>query len=244
MPKQTFFNLADEKRDLIVEIALDEFADNDYDAASISRIVSRAGIAKGSFYQYFDDKEDLYRYLLGYIVQKKADFFSLDHPDPEHIGIFNYLRWIFANSAEFEAAYPRFSRLGYRMLKGGPSENRVFKQMVDSSLAYYRKLVTVGKEQGDIAADIDSDVAASMLRIFLAELGREIIQSIIDQYGTAWQGKTPVFDFPEARHQFDQMLRILELGLAGRPAVASGVHEEPESDTARKVTPSIVNKGA
>jgi TetR/AcrR family transcriptional regulator len=54
MPKQTFFNLPDEKRDLITDVVIDEFADNDYDKVSISRIVQRAGIAKGSFYQYFD----------------------------------------------------------------------------------------------------------------------------------------------------------------------------------------------
>ena len=217
MPKQTFFNLPEEKRALIIDVALDEFADNDYDAASISRIVSRAGIAKGSFYQYFDDKDDLYAYLLTTSVQKKAEVFSLDQPDPEHVGIFNYLRWIFAGSAEFEAAYPRFSRLGYRMLRGGASENRMFQQLVDSSIAYYRSLVTIGKAQGDIAADIDDDMATSVLRLLFTEIGREIILALIDQYGTDWQGKTPVFDFPEAQRKYDQLVRILEYGLAGEP---------------------------
>ena len=59
MPKITFFNLPDEKRQLILDIAIDEFAENDFANVSISRIVARAGIAKGSFYQYFEDKDDL-----------------------------------------------------------------------------------------------------------------------------------------------------------------------------------------
>ena len=95
MPKQTFFNLTEEKRRQIIDIAIDEFADNDYEKASISKIVARAGIAKGSFYQYFADKDDLYGYLISLIAEKKAAAFSLDHPDPEHVGIFNYMRWIF-----------------------------------------------------------------------------------------------------------------------------------------------------
>ena len=51
MPTQTFWNLPSEKRDALIAIAVEEFASNDYDAASISRIVARAGIAKGSIYQ-------------------------------------------------------------------------------------------------------------------------------------------------------------------------------------------------
>ena len=50
MPKETFFNLPDDKRRRILDVVIDEFADNDYANVSISRIVARAGIAKGSFY--------------------------------------------------------------------------------------------------------------------------------------------------------------------------------------------------
>ena len=46
MPHQPIFNLPAEKRDQILEIAVDEFAGNDYDRASISRIVARAGTGR------------------------------------------------------------------------------------------------------------------------------------------------------------------------------------------------------
>src|SRR5678815_4721000 len=64
MPKPTFLNLPEDKRERIVELAIEEFSDKPYAQASISNIVARAGIAKGSFYQYFEDKLDLYRWLL------------------------------------------------------------------------------------------------------------------------------------------------------------------------------------
>jgi AcrR family transcriptional regulator len=60
MPNQTFFNLAEEKREQITQVAIDEFANNDYGGGSISRIVARAGIAKGSFYQYFTGTDSCY----------------------------------------------------------------------------------------------------------------------------------------------------------------------------------------
>ena len=47
MPKETFFNLPEEKRMLIRDIALDEFAEYPYDQASINRIVAKAGSGPG-----------------------------------------------------------------------------------------------------------------------------------------------------------------------------------------------------
>ncbi len=63
MPKQTFLNLPEEKRARIVDVALTEFAEKGYTGASITGIVAAAGIAKGSFYQYFEDKDDLYAHI-------------------------------------------------------------------------------------------------------------------------------------------------------------------------------------
>src|SRR5690625_4000881 len=64
MPKQTFFNLSKEKRETIITAALKEFARVPFSEASIANIVKDADISRGSFYQYFDDKDDLFFYLL------------------------------------------------------------------------------------------------------------------------------------------------------------------------------------
>jgi len=61
VPKETFFNLDEKKRQHIMEVVIDEFAAHEYKSASISKICQVAGIAKGSFYQYFQNKKDLYR---------------------------------------------------------------------------------------------------------------------------------------------------------------------------------------
>ena len=48
MPKETFFNLPDEKRERITAVAIEEFGHNEYADVSISRIVAKAGIAIGA----------------------------------------------------------------------------------------------------------------------------------------------------------------------------------------------------
>ncbi len=78
MPKPTFFRLPDERRDRLVEEAILEFADRTYAEASLSQIAQRARIPKGSFYQYFEDKLDLYRWLLTDEVPRRKRAFVGD----------------------------------------------------------------------------------------------------------------------------------------------------------------------
>lgn len=64
MPKETFLHLSKEKKEGLLKSARKEFSRVPFDEASINRIVKDAQIARGSFYMYFDSKEDLYFYLL------------------------------------------------------------------------------------------------------------------------------------------------------------------------------------
>ena len=65
MPTSTFFRLPGEKRERLMDAAWEEFTSSSYSDASINRIIHKAHIPRGSFYQYFQDKEDLFWYLLG-----------------------------------------------------------------------------------------------------------------------------------------------------------------------------------
>lgn len=61
MPKETFLKLPQEKKEKIIKAAKNEFKRAPLEQASIKNIVEDAGIARGSFYQYFESKEDLMR---------------------------------------------------------------------------------------------------------------------------------------------------------------------------------------
>jgi len=76
MPNKTFDNLSDEKKEAIIQAALKEFTIHDYDSASLNDIISEIGIAKGSFYRYFNNKKDLFDYLIEYGLEKKFNYVS------------------------------------------------------------------------------------------------------------------------------------------------------------------------
>ena len=64
MPTTTFFNLPPPKREKLLRAAAAEFARKPFAEVSINRIIQAAGIPRGSFYQYFADKTDLFRHIL------------------------------------------------------------------------------------------------------------------------------------------------------------------------------------
>ena len=66
MPKETFLRLSEDKREKILSAAKKEFSRVTLEEVSIKNIVEDADIARGSFYQYFESKEDLLRVYFKY----------------------------------------------------------------------------------------------------------------------------------------------------------------------------------
>ncbi|HET6559885.1 MAG TPA: TetR/AcrR family transcriptional regulator, partial [Prolixibacteraceae bacterium] len=66
MPRTTvqFEAIREEKRKLILETALELFAENGYHGTSISHITKKAGISKGLLYNYFVSKEDVLKNII------------------------------------------------------------------------------------------------------------------------------------------------------------------------------------
>jgi AcrR family transcriptional regulator len=75
MPKQTFFNLPEDKRLNLIQAAEKEFSQVPLMKASVANIIKLAGIPRGSFYQYFENIEDLYTYLLDQETEKRKEYF-------------------------------------------------------------------------------------------------------------------------------------------------------------------------
>lgn len=235
MPKETFFNLPDAKRNAITDVAIEEFADHPFAAVSISRIVARAGIAKGSFYQYFENKEDLYTYLLELMVEKKREMFSSDHPDPEHVGVFNYLHWIVENSAHYETTYPALTRLGYRAIAANLLPQAFQMRARQTTITFYRRLVEIGQEQGDISRDINTDLVASIFEVVFSALS-QTLTGYITEHVTNEQTHHPLFVRPDVLQLLHQAMDILARGLAAPPPTTESAPHRPAPALANQST--------
>ncbi|MFW5756578.1 MAG: TetR/AcrR family transcriptional regulator, partial [Tangfeifania sp.] len=84
MPRSSeqFNDIRKQKKKLIMDTALELFAENGFHATSISQIAKKAGISKGLAYNYFESKDE----ILDQIV--KSGFDSVySHFDMNHDGV-------------------------------------------------------------------------------------------------------------------------------------------------------------
>jgi len=65
----TFYSLETEKKERIINAALDEIAEKGFKKASTNAIVKRAAISKGMLFYYFGSKEELFDFLFEYIIE-------------------------------------------------------------------------------------------------------------------------------------------------------------------------------
>jgi AcrR family transcriptional regulator len=63
MPRPTWDNLAPARRERVLQAAMEEFGRNGYSGGSLNVVAREAGVAKGSLFQYFHDKSDLFAYV-------------------------------------------------------------------------------------------------------------------------------------------------------------------------------------
>jgi len=76
MPSDRFLNLPEEKRERICAAVMYELSKHPVEELSINRIIKEAGIPRGSFYQYFEDKKDLLIYIMSDVRRNLEEKFK------------------------------------------------------------------------------------------------------------------------------------------------------------------------
>jgi len=76
-PKQ-FQEIREEKMTLIMDVALEHFANEGYFSTTINHIARHAGISKGLMYNYFDSKEDLLKAIIHRSVNEIYKYLDLN----------------------------------------------------------------------------------------------------------------------------------------------------------------------
>ena len=151
--------MPEEKRQLIEKEAIREFAAFGYDKASINRIVDNCQIAKGSFYQYFEDKKDLFLYLVKRVNEKKLEYISPVFNNPEKYDFFTLIRELFISGLKFAANNPEITLMGNWLFKSKdhPIYNEVVSVGLQNAQNVYTDLLKLAISRNEIRDDIDLD---------------------------------------------------------------------------------------
>ena len=172
MPKKTFHNLKQEKQDQLVNAFLREFTIHTYDHASISQVLKKLGMAKGSFYQYFENKQDVFMYLVSYALGKKMGY--IEHVKRDDFENFwDYWRAIYKEGLEFDRECPAQSNFGYHLM-----DNINSPSMKEMSNSFYQQGVEGMKSM--IEPEVKSgafrkDLSLEKLAFFLMKTGEHLL---------------------------------------------------------------------
>lgn len=174
MPKQTFFNLPAAKRERILDAAIHEFAGRGYKLSSISAIVAAAGIAKGSFYQYFEDKDDLYGYIITtMIAEQKLLTYEQQKGRLADLSLTGFLRLVFRIQMEQFQHKPQLIKIGLDLMRltGEPVYQKLMGRYQGMLSSYFLPYIRHEVEQGEI----DPRVNARMLNFMLVSIGQYLL---------------------------------------------------------------------
>jgi AcrR family transcriptional regulator len=178
MPKETFFNLKPEKRERILRSAVAAFNEHGFTEANIGAIAQSAGVAKGSMYQYFEDKRELFIYCvtwsLEYLMEKiKTRMGSGEYDLFEYYSTDISLGIELVKEERDLAFFAQDVFLG--KFKTMPEDS--IKEMQRVSDDYILEMIKVGQEKGNLRRDIDEN----LLKLFLSGVVLKIKEYVLKE---------------------------------------------------------------
>lgn len=164
MPKETFLNLDPEKQQRILEASVQEFAEHTYNEVKLSNIIKSSKIPRGSFYQYFEDKKDLFKYIFDKIAEEKMKYLSVLLLNPNEIAFFDLFRELYKGGLNFAIDNPNYVRITKNLLV---VRGDIFHELIGDGLnvarEYYINWIESDKKLGRIREDVDSRLLADIV---------------------------------------------------------------------------------
>jgi AcrR family transcriptional regulator len=180
MPKDTFFNLPVEKQEKVMRSTISEFIEHGFEKGNIGDIAKNAGVAKGSMYQYFENKRELFlfsvRWSIELIVKKYDKYITMTDKDTD---IFNFFyqnakdMWCQMRDEREVVIFIQDVFLG----KYNSMTDESMAYMIKASDEYLLNLIKNGKKNGSIRKDIDDN----MLSLFITGVSFKIKEYMMNK---------------------------------------------------------------
>lgn len=192
-----------------MKAAIEEFAEYGLENASTNRIVKNSGIAKGSFYQYFEDKKDVFMHLLDLIEQQEMEFFENERPADHNMDVFHFFRWLIKKGMEFGLAHPRSIQAAWRVLIGeGLYYGKNLAQYREKTTQALTTMIKHAMERGEVDPSVDVELA-----VMIMETWSNAITAYFLQEGAKQDDMLEWMRSPKTQEKIDKMLYVMEYGL-------------------------------
>ncbi|WP_194949002.1 TetR/AcrR family transcriptional regulator [Actinomyces trachealis] len=220
MPHQTFFNLPEGKRCRLMGALKAEFAAHPYQRASVDRVAATAGVSKGSFYQYFKDKQDAYTYLLQDVVGARIGLAGT--PLPEN-SLQEVLTALIKGNHDFHERDPQGWAVLARSLADDAPTTLASAEALPAEWRHWAvKAITSYQKNGELRDDVAPATAAWLLERVLLGMPQHIM-SRFQLAPEAAVENCSAFDHPEIAAVTHDVVAMLTAALLAPEAPADQV---------------------
>jgi AcrR family transcriptional regulator len=206
IPTQTYFNLSKEKQQRIIDAAVNEFSVRRFQEAKVSNIIKEAKIPRGSFYQYFEDKLDIYKHIFYIIGQRKMEYMTEDLKNPMDLAFFDLFRKLYHIGLEFALGNPKYIKISSLLLaQKDLIYQEVLQENIVIALDFYKAMIIRDQELGRMDKNIDPETLANLVINMTMNVTFDSIN--IDD------GEK--FDEIEYKEKLEKIIYIFEKGIKG-----------------------------
>jgi AcrR family transcriptional regulator len=184
-----FEKLPIEKQARIVNASISEFAEKDYETASMNKVVERAGIAKGSLFNYFKSKSSLYNHIYQLALGEVKAYLRTVRDETAEQPFDVRMANIVDSGIQFITQHPRLARIYFRLIYSGDSPHRkkVTNELQSMSDKYLGGIIQDAMDRNELDAQLDKSQAV----FFLDSVMNRFLK---DYHETLELGKNDRFD--------------------------------------------------
>ena len=148
-----------------IRVATAEFGEKGYEGASINAMVQALGIAKGSMFQYFGDKQGLFLFTFAQSMEMVKENLRSVRDSTLDADLFHRLAATLEAGVRFIGENPEAYRLYLRILAESrfPYRDEILRSLREYSQEYIRELLETAKERGELAEGTDTCRASFMI---------------------------------------------------------------------------------
>ena len=161
-----FEQLPEEKQSRIVNASISEFAEKDYETASMNTVVNQAGISKGSLFNYFKTKSVLYDHIYQLALGEVKSYLRDVRDETIDLSFENRLSKIVDSGVRFITEHPRLARIYFRLVYSGDSPNR---EKIVNELQECHKQLTVSEQTLTSAQEVVTSIEGKQTEIATAK---------------------------------------------------------------------------
>jgi len=160
-----FEQLADLKQKSIIDASVNEFANNGFKNASVNKIVEKAGISKGSLFNYFKSKNLLFDYIYQIALREVKTYLAKVRDESEHDDFFTRFSKIINSGIAFIIKHPRLAKIYFRLLNSddSPYGKAIIQKLHSEAIRYLIDFVETGIERNELRSELNPTTVAFLM---------------------------------------------------------------------------------